>query len=61
VLFQTIKVGSAIADRLDVTEGPVGNSGLYGIRRLPIVLALTEHERVPPQLQYQGSLGLTRF
>ena len=34
VLCRTIKVGSAIADRLDLTEGLVRNRGPYGFRRI---------------------------
>jgi hypothetical protein len=43
VLRQNAKVGFAIADRLNVTEGPVRNSGPYSFRSSPVVLALTAH------------------
>ena len=44
VLRQTVKVGFASAEDLDVTEGPVRNSGPYGFRSRPAVLALTTHQ-----------------
>ena len=38
--------GSAIADRLDTTQGPVRNGGPYGFRSLPVVFALTLHQGI---------------
>ena len=46
MLLQAARVGFAIVDSVDVTEGPVRNSGPYGFRRRPAILALTAHSCV---------------